>query len=161
MRLLLLLPLLVLTGCGLLGGASTLTPAEVAGRYAFTEYEVEPTAGSLDGMDLRRSLGSDVTLRLTEDGVVTAERLRGAAPAETLASGTYSISGREVTLRWDDLGPLADLLMPRRIAFEGGGSRLRADVFLEAVDLESLSDDYDGLTRADVRLIVELREVGA
>ncbi len=148
------------TGCGLLGGAKDLTPLEVSGRYDFTDYTVEPTASSVDARDVRgRELSRDVSLTLDQAGGVRVERLRGDRVDETLATGNYFIRGREVRIEFEDLGDLGrDILMPRGITFEADGTRLEADTFLEGVNLEDLSDDYRGITRADVRLRIELRK---
>ncbi|MEL6616300.1 MAG: hypothetical protein AAFQ43_11210 [Bacteroidota bacterium] len=150
----------VIAGCGLLGGAADLTAIEVAGRYEFTDYTVEPTAGSVDSRNLEDEL-DDATLLLTESGEARVERLRGGRPDRTLATGVYSISGREVTVTFRDRGDLDELLMPRSVTFDADGSRLRTEVFLEGVNLEELSDDYRGITRADVNLKISLREIGA
>ena len=150
-----------LAGCGLIGGASDLSNIEVAGRYEFTDYTVEPTAGSVRAKRLLGDeLSRDVTLLLLENGTARFERLRGGRVDETLASGTYTIHGREVRVDFRDLGELGDgLLMPRSISFQGGSGRLSAEVFLEGVNLEDLSSDYRGITRADVNLRMELREI--
>lgn len=161
MRFLFALTLAVLVaGCGLLGGASDLTAIEVAGRYEFTDYTIEPTAGSVDSRNLEDEL-EDATLLLTESGEARIERLRGGRADETLASGVFAIRGREVTVTFRDRGDLDELLMPRSVTFDANGSRLRAEVFLEGVNLEELSNDYRGITRADVNLKIELREIGA
>ncbi|OZC02885.1 hypothetical protein [Rubricoccus marinus] len=156
-----LLSAVLITGCGLFGGARDLTAIEVAGRYEFTEYSVEPTAGSVDSKNLRgRELPRDVTLVLNEAGEARVERLRGERVDGTLASGSYVIRGREVRIEFSDLGDLGrDVLMPRSITFDADGRRMEADIFLEGVNLEDLSDDYRGITRADVRLLVELRKM--
>jgi hypothetical protein len=152
---------LALTGCGILGSAADLTPIEVAGRYAFTEYTVEPTAGSVDSRDLEDELGDGITLILTETGEARIERLRNGVAGEALASGVFAINGSDVTVTFRDLGTFGDMLMPRTLTFEADGSRLRAETFLQNVNLEELSDDYRGITRADVNLKIELREIGA
>ena len=151
---------LALTGCGLLGGAADLTPVEVAGRYSFSEYTVEPTAGSVDSKDLRREIGEDVTLLLTETGEARIETLRRGVPDETLARGSYTLRGQEIRVQFGDVGDLGDrLLMPRSVTFRASSGRLNAEVFLERVNLEDLDDDYRGITRADVNLKIELREI--
>ena len=151
---------LLLVGCG---GSSSLTPVEVAGRYAFTEYKVNPTAGSVDSKDLRREIGDDVTLLLTEAGAARIETLRDGSPDELLASGSFTIDGGTVRVAFGDLGALGRrLLMPRNVDFEADDDRLRAEVFLTDVNLEDLDDDdYGGITRADVNIEIELREIGS
>ena len=52
---------------------------------------------------------------------------------------------------------LADVLMPRSVEFDAGSGRLSSNVFLEGVNLEDVSNDYAGITRADVRLQLSLR----
>ncbi|MEM1054423.1 MAG: hypothetical protein AAGI52_02765 [Bacteroidota bacterium] len=156
----LLFALLLVSGCGLLGGAADLTAIEVAGRYAFTEYEIQPTAESLRDLDLLGDeVSDDLTLFLSESGEARLERLRGDRVDETYGTGTYDIRGRTIRLTLRSVGDLDEVLMPRVIEFEGDGSRLSANVFLEGVNLEDVSNDYSGITRADVRLQVSLREI--
>ncbi|MEM6327213.1 MAG: hypothetical protein AAF791_08850 [Bacteroidota bacterium] len=156
--------LLLLPGCGalggLFGGGSALSAIEVAGRYEFTEYEIDPVAGSVDDRNLLgREVSRDLTILLTEGGEARLERLSGDTVGETLGTGTYTISGRAVAVRFRRVGDAANVLMPRAIEFEGGNGRLRAEVFLEAVDLEAVSSEYSGITRADIRLKLGLREI--
>ena len=154
----LVLAAVVLTGCGGLFGSSALTEAEVAGVYEFRTYELQPTAG-LDAYDfLDDDLPDDVAMTL-QGGAVRVERLSGGIARDVLARGTYEIRDREVFVAFSDLGELEGLLMPRRIEFDGGGGRLETDVFLSGLDLEAISDDYRGISRADGRLSVELRRL--
>lgn len=156
----LLAVLLVFSGCGLLGGAADLTPFEVAGRYQFTEYEIQPTAESLRDLDLLGDeVSDDLTIVLTETGEARIERLRGDRVDETYGTGSYDIRGRNVRVTFRSVGDLRDVLMPRTIEFEGGNGRLSANVFQEGVNLEDVSGDYDGITRADIRLKLSLREI--
>lgn len=154
----LLATILFLSGCGLLGGAADLTPFEVAGRYSFTEYRIQPTAESLRDLNLLGDeVSRDLTLVLTETGEARIERLRGDRVDETYGIGSYDISGRTVRLRFRDVGDLADVLMPRSVEFDAGSGRLSSNVFLEGVNLEDVSSDYAGITRADIRLQLSLR----
>ena len=143
----------LLTGCGVLG-SSSLREADVAGSYAVDTYRLEPTAG-LDATDFTRGRRLPDDLRLVfREG--TVEALQGSGRV-ALASGSYTIRGREVQVRWDDLGPLADAQMPRQIEFDADRGRLRADVLLTDLDLEEISDEYDGISRGDARLRLDLR----
>ena len=47
--------------------------------------------------------------------------------------------------------------MPRSVEFDAGSGRLSSNVFLEGMNLEDVSNDYAGITRADVRLQLSLR----
>ena len=150
-----------LSGCGLLGGGASLTALEVAGRYRFTEFTLDPVSGAVDDIDLLGDrLSEDVTLLLREDGTAALQRLRGERVDETLSNGTYAISGGTVTVRFDNAGALDDFYMPAEVAFEGGDRQLHAEVFREGLDLERISDDYRGVTRADARLRIRLEEIG-
>ena len=159
-----LLPLALLvavSGCGLLFGAADLTALEVAGRYRFTEYTLDPVSDAVrDANLLGDGLSEDMTILLREDGTVALQRLRGENVDETLTSGTYAISGRTVTVRFDDGDVLEDFYMPSEVRFEGDGESLNAEVFREGINLEDISGDYRGITRADVTLRIRLREIG-
>lgn len=151
-----------LAGCGtLFGGAADLTALEVAGRYRFTEYRIDPVSDAVDDVDLLGDrLSEDVTLLLREDGTAALQRLRGERVDETISNGAYRISGETVTVRFDNAGALDDFYMPAEVDFEGGDRRLEAEVFREGLDLERVSGDYRGVTRADARLRIRLREIG-
>ena len=152
--------LLVLSGCGVLGigGAPDLTNIEVAGRYEFTTFTIEPASGAVrDYKVLGREVRDDLTLKLDENGSARLETLRGDRVDEVEARGSYSISGRRVRVRFD--GDVGDFLLPREIDFEGGDQRLRAEVFREGLNMERISGDYRGITRADATLKIELREI--
>ena len=153
--------LIALTGCGgLLGGGSSLSVLEVAGRYRFVEYTLDPVSGAVDDIDLRDDvLPDDVTLLLREDGTVSLQRLRGEQVDETLAQGSFTVSGDRVTVRFRS-GDVGDYYMPAEIAFEGGDGRLEAEILREGLNLERISSDYRGITRADARLVIRLREIG-
>lgn len=161
---LVLLLTLPLSGCsvlGLFGGAADLTTVEVAGRYRFTMVTVDPVSDAVrDYRALGREVSEDLTMMLQEDGVVRLERLRGDRVDAVIANGRYTISGRTVRVTFDDGREVDDFFLPSEIAFEGGGERLRADIFQEGLNLERISSDYRGITRADVTVRVELREIG-
>ena len=74
------------------------------------------------------------------------------------ASGSYSISGRDVRVQFQS-GDAEDYLLPNEITFRGGDQRLRAEVFREGLNMERISNDYRGITRADATLRLELREI--
>jgi hypothetical protein len=148
-------------GLGLFGGGADLTALEVAGRYQFTEYTLDPVSDAVRDIELLGDrLSEDVTLLLREDGTAALQRLRGERVDETLSNGTYTISGGTVTVRFDDPGALDDFYMPGEVAFEGDGQTLRAEVFREGLDLERISGEYRGVTRADARLRIRLEEIG-
>ena len=152
--------LLALSGCGVLGigGPPDLTNIEVAGRYRFTQFTIEPASDAVrDYKVLGREVRDDLTLRLDESGSARLETLRGDRVDEVEARGSYSISGRRVRVRFD--GDVDDFLLPREVDFEGGGQRLRAEVFREGLNMERISGDYRGITRADATLKIELREI--
>ena len=156
----LLTALLALSGCGVLGigGPPDLTNLEVAGRYRFTKFEINPASGAVrDYKVLGREVRDDLTLKLDESGAARLETLRGDRVDRVESQGSYTISGRTVRVRFDD--DVEDYLLPREIEFEGGGERLRAEVFREGLDMERISDDYRGITRADATLQIELREI--
>ena len=149
---------LPLGGC-LFGGAAALSPLEVAGRYRFTAFTLDPASDAVrDYRVLGNEVTDDVTLLLTEDGTVRLERLRGDRVDEALASGRYTISGRTVRVTFTS-GDVGSFFMPSQIDFEGGGERLRAEAFQEGVNLERISNEYRGVTRADVTARMELREI--
>ena len=163
-----------LSGCGALGmfgGAPDLTAIEVAGRYEFTTFTLDPVSDAVrDYRALGEEVSEDLTLFLQEDGTVRLERLRGDRVDEVMARGTYEIRGRTVRVSFDDGttfdtvrsngGAVEEIFLPSEIDFEGGDERLKADIFREAVNLERVSNDYRGITRADVTVRVELREIG-
>ena len=155
---------LLLPGCGVLGGlfgAPDLTNLEVAGRYRVSEFTVDPVSDAVrDARLLGDQVSEDLTLLLREDGTASLQRLRGEAVDATLSNATYAISGRTVTVRFDDERALGELYLPREVAFEGGNRQLRAEVFRERFDLESISNEYRGLTRADVRIRLRFQEIG-
>ena len=153
-----------LSGCGALGmfgGAPDLTAIEVAGRYEFTTFTLDPVSDAVrDYRALGEEVSEDLTLFLQEDGMVLLERLRGDRVDEVMARGTYEIRGRTVRVSFDDGRAVEEIFLPSEIDFEGGDERLKADIFREAVNLERVSNDYRGITRADVTVRVELREIG-
>ena len=152
--------LLVLSGCGILGigGPPDLTNLEVAGRYRFTKFDLDPASGAVrDYKVLGREVNDDLTLRLDESGAARLETLRGDRVDEVRAQGSYTISGRSVRVRFTD--NVDEYLLPNEIEFEGGGERLRAEVFREGLNMERISGDYRGITRADATLKIELREI--
>lgn len=153
--------LVALSGCGsLLGGGSDLSVLEVAGRYRFTEYTLDPVSDAVRDIDLRDDvLGDDVTLLLREDGTASLQRLRGDEVDETLAQGSFTVSGETVVTRFRQ-GDVEDFYMPAEVRFEGGDGRLEAEVFREGISLERISSEYRGVTRADARLRIRLREIG-
>lgn len=155
--------LLPLSGCGVLGigGAPDLTNLEVAGRYEFTEFTLDPVSGAVrDYRALGEEVSEDLTLLLQEDGVARLERLRGDRVDEVVVRGMYEIRGRTVRVAFDDGRALEEIFLPSEVDFEGGGERLRAEIFREGLNLERISNDYRGITRADVTVRVELREIG-
>ena len=151
-------------GCSALpffGGASDLSPLEIAGRYRFTEFTLDPVSDAVrDYRALGEEVSDDLTLRIEEDGTARLELLRGDRVDEVVARATYSISGRTVRVRFDRARDVDDLFLPGEVEFEGGDRRLRAEIFREAVNLERISGDYRGITRADVVVRVQLREIG-
>lgn len=151
---------LVLSGCGGLFGSSSLTEADVAGRYTFRTVELEPTSG-LDSYDiLDEQMPEGVVLELNE-GRASIIRVQNGVADEMLADGSYDIRGRDVRVRFAALGGFGDdAMMPNEITFEGGGGRLQADIFMEDVDLDAIdSDEYNGVTAADARYKIELRRM--
>ena len=153
--------LLLLSGCGVLGigGAAPLSNLEVAGRYRFTQFTIDPASDAVrDYRVLGNEVGEDLTLLLTEGGEVRLETLRGDRVDEVKAEGTYAISGREVRVRFDS-GDAGEYLLPSEVSFEGGDQRLRGEVFREGLNMERISRDYQGITRADATLRLELREI--
>ncbi|MEM6288258.1 MAG: hypothetical protein AAF845_14010 [Bacteroidota bacterium] len=159
----LLAVVVALPGCGGLGifGGSDLTALEVAGRYRFVEYTLDPVSDAVrEARLLGGTVSEDMTLLLREDGTAALQRLRGDRVDETLASGVFSVSGETVRLRFDDGDALDGIYMPREVAFEADGQSLSAEAFREGVDLERISGNYRGITRADVTLRVRLREIG-
>lgn len=154
---------LPLSGCGVLGigGAPDLTAIEVAGRYEFTEFTLDPVSDAVrDYRALGEEVSDDLTLLLQEDGVVRLERLRGDRVDEVVAQGNYEIRGRTVRVSFDDGRAVEEFFLPSEVDFEGGDERLQAEIFREGVNLERVSSDYRGITRADVTLRIELREIG-
>jgi hypothetical protein len=151
-----------LSGCGGFGlfGGADLTTLQVAGRYEFTEFTLDPVSDAVrDRRLLGDALSEDITLLLLENGEVRLERIRGDRVDETVASGRFRISGRTVTVRFSNARDVDAFYMPAEIAFEGGGGRLSAEVFREGINLERISSDYRGITRADVVLRIALREI--
>lgn len=159
----LLAVVVALPGCGMLGlfGGADLTALEVAGRYRFVEYTLDPVSDAVrDARLLGDVLSEDVTLLLREDGTVALQRLRGDRVDETITSGTFSVSGSTVRVRFDDGEAVEDFYMPDEVAFDADGASLEAEAFREGINLERISDDYRGITRADVTLRIRLREIG-
>ena len=150
-----------LSGCGVLnlGGTPDLTNIEVAGRYEFTRFDIDPASEAVrDYRVLGNEVRDDLTLILEEGGMARLERLRGGRVDAVEARGSYTISGRRVRVRFDS-GNTDDFLLPREIDFQGGGERLRAEVFQEGLNMERISGDYRGITRADATLRIDLREI--
>ena len=151
--------LLLLSGCGILGGATPLTNLEVAGRYRFTEFTLDPTSDAVrDYRVMGNEVNDDLTMILTEGGDVRLETLRGDRVDEVKAEGSYTISGRDVRVRFDR-GDADEYFLPDEVTFQGGDQRLRAEVFREGLNMERISSDYRGITRADATLKLELREI--
>ncbi|GAB5533804.1 MAG: hypothetical protein Rubg2KO_00530 [Rubricoccaceae bacterium] len=153
---------LPVSGCGGFGlfGKSDLTALEVSGRYQFTEYTMEPTSGAVRDVNLLRDvMGDNVVLNLELGGIATLERVGENSVEETLSTGTYEITGRNVRVNFDDGGRLSSFYMPGTIVFEGGGDKLNAEVFQPGVNLEDINDDYQGVTSADVQLKIGLRKI--
>ncbi|MEM0961099.1 MAG: hypothetical protein AAGK21_01005, partial [Bacteroidota bacterium] len=67
---------------------------------------------------------------------------------------------RTVRVSFDDGREVDEFFMPSEIDFEGGDERLRTEIFQEGVNLERISSDYRGITRADIVARIELREIG-
>lgn len=142
-----------------IGGAPPLTNLEVAGRYRFTQFTIDPASEAVrDYRVMGNEVNNDLTLVLDESGGVRLETLRGDRVDEVKARGTYAISGRNVRVRFEGGGADAYFL-PDDIEFAGGGQRLRAEVFREGLNMERISNDYRGITRADATLKLELREI--
>ena len=153
--------LLLLSGCGILGlgGADPLTNLEVAGRYRFTQFTVDPASEAVrDYRVMGNEVGDDLTLVLSEGGEARLETLRGDRVDEVKAQGSYSISGRDVRVQFES-GDAEEYFLPDEITFQGGDQRLRAEVFREGLNMERISRDYQGITRADATLRIELREI--
>ena len=151
-----------MSGCGALGlfGTSDLSALEVSGRYRFTEFVMAPTSGAVKDANLLRDvLGTGVVLNLDLGGQASLERVTDGAVEEVLSRGTYEINGRSVRLEFEDEARLDGIYMPSTLTFEGGDSKLRAEVFLSGVNLEEIDDDYSGVTRADVQLRIRLRKL--
>ena len=162
LSLLAILLVLPMSGCGGFGlfGSSDLDPLEVAGRYRFTDYTMEPTSGAVKDANLLRDvLGENVVLNLELGGTLTLERVGDGAVQETFSTGTYEIDGKEVRVSFDDNDRLGSFYMPSTVVFEGGGGRLNAEVFQAGVNLEDIDDDYNGVTSADVQLRIGLRKL--
>ena len=153
---------LPVSGCGGFGlfGKSDLDPLEVSGRYRFTEYVMAPTSGAVRDVNLLREvLGDNVVLHLELGGNATLERVGENSVEEVLSTGTYEINGRDVRLSFNDSDRLRSFYMPGTIVFEGGGDRLKAEVFQPGVNLEDIDDDSQGVTSADVQLRIGLRKI--
>ena len=152
--------LLALSGCGVLGigGPPDLSNVEVAGRYRFTTFEIEPASGAVrDYRVLGREVDKNLTLKLDESGAARLETLRNNRVDRVESQGRYSISGRTVRVRFD--GNVDKFLLPSEVEFRGGDERLRAEIFRENLNMERISNDYRGITRADATLKIELREI--
>ncbi|MEO0556569.1 MAG: hypothetical protein AAF170_00155 [Bacteroidota bacterium] len=161
LSLLLVALVLPVSGCGGFGlfGQSDLTALEVSGRYQFTEYTMAPTSGAVRDVDLLRDvLGDNVVLNLELGGIATLERVGENSVEEVLSTGSYEVNGRDVRVNFDDDRRLESFYMPGTIVFEGGGDRLRAEVFQPGVNLEDINNDYQGVTSADVQLKIGLRK---
>lgn len=153
--------LLPFSGCGILGmgGPAPLTNLEVAGRYRFTSYTIDPASDAVrDYRVMGNEVNDDLTLVLDESGGVRLETLRGDRVDEVKAEGTYAISGRDVRVRFDS-GDADAYFLPNEVTFAGGDQQLRAEVFREGLNMERISNDYRGITRADATLRIELREI--
>ena len=103
------------------------------------------------------TINEDVTLLLLPDGSARLEQLRGDRIDATVASGMFSIRGRDVTILFDEDRELERLHIPPGMTLRGGKGRLEGDVFQEGVNLEAISSDYRGITEADINLKVRLR----
>lgn len=126
----------------------------------FTEYTLDPVSDAVrDAHLLGSTLPEDVTI-LREDGSDALQRLRDDQVGETLTEAAYTISGRTVTVTFEDAGAVARFYMPASVDFEAGDRQLRVDVPMEAVDMEATSSDSRGITRADAPLPIRLREIG-
>ena len=146
----------LLAGCGVLGGGADLTAVEVAGRYEFTELRLDPVSDAVDDVDLRDDrLPDDMTLLIREDGTARLERLQSG---DVVGRGSYTLSGDRLRVRLDRGFPEA--FLPAEIEFEAGDERLSADIPYDDVDLGEISDDFEGVERADVVVRVRLREIG-
>ncbi|WP_412060597.1 hypothetical protein [Rubrivirga sp. IMCC45206] len=152
-----------LAGCGMLNpfAKADLTVLEVAGRYRVVEFRIDPVSEAVRDRDLLGDvLSRDATLLLREDGTAALEVLRGERVDETISGGAYTVSGRTVTVRFADRDALGRFLLPAEIRFDGDGSQLSAEIFREGLNLEDISGDYRGITRADATLRIRLREIG-
>ena len=155
------LPMSGCSGIPFIGGDPDLTTIEVAGRYEFVEFTLDPVSAAVrDYKVLGEEVSEDLTMVLSESGEVRLERLRGDRVDEVMARGRYEISGRTVRVQFDSGRDVDGIFLPREVEFEGGGERLRAEVFREGVNLERISGDYRGITRADVVVRIDLREIG-
>ena len=113
-------------------------PLEVAGRYRFTEYV---TSTDLRGRP-RRTRCSAAT-RPRRRGRSTSTRRDG--PLERCATtarrgpgtGSYTIAGRRSAS--GSTATSDDYLLPNEVDFEGGGERLRAEVFREGLNMERIA----------------------
>lgn len=152
-----------LAGCGMLNpfAKPDLTMLEVAGRYRVVEFRIDPVSDAVRDRDLLGDvLSRDATLLLREDGTAAMEVLRGERVDETISGGEYTVSGRSVTVRFSDRDALGRVLLPSEIRFDGDGRELSSEIFREGLNLEDISGDYRGITRADATLRIRLREIG-
>ena len=150
--------LVALSGCSALGGSRDLTNVEVAGRYRFTTFTIDPESGAVrDYKVLGREVRDDLTLLLEENGTARLERLARGVPGDVEAQGRYTISGNRVSVRLD--GGADAFFLPREVTYEAKDQRLRAEVEQSGMNLERISGDYRGITRATATTRIELREI--
>ncbi len=160
---LLTLALLIgISGCSALGlfGSKGLTMDDVTGRYRFVEVAIEPASDALRDKRLTGDvISDDVSLLLLSDGSARLEALRGDRVDATISTGTFTIKGRDVSILFNDEAALQELSLPTKMTLSGGKGKLEGDIFQEGVNLEAVSNDYRGITEADINLKIRMRIV--
>lgn len=156
----------LLTGCDsgdpIDDGAGSSSP--VAGTYNFEVFFVEPTASSIQPLDMLDTLVlADTRLQLFDGGdFVLSYRYRNG-PASAIL-GRYTHSTREVRLRGDatssDRRNLRSVLMPDQLVLQRAqdGTGVLSTTFRRTIDLARLSDFYAEIPPVGATVRLQLRE---
>lgn len=146
-----LVALVILPGCGLIGGAS-LTPEQVAGTYRVVEFRFVPNASAIATADVLDELDSDDTYLELLTGGVGQFNLRAEGERASLQPGTFGIGGNNVTFRFTggDRDTREALLLPNRVTFSASGSGTLIAEEEATVDLEAFDGRrYAGLENVE------------